>query len=1139
MPTEDYSIKVGAEVDDSGIDKLKEISAELRTVADSLKAINQSQISGNVFSGLSSAEKSLKNVNKNMTELQKTATKTGTAFNRNDFLSGKSFVTTGKSKATAQLKDAYKNYTNLNKKLNTTEDKNGIMFSGEYLEAEYKYLQAFKEASSKKVAASSLDRYTVAGMDLSDLEESLAYSRTMLQDYYSVVDEIKTSSGISQIPKEIERDIALMVQAKSQIREISETGITVGYSADDWKGIYESSSKSVQSTIALLKSQGQLTANSSNEVKESAADVAESMSSANEAISQGFSSIDASVFSEIQESMVKIVDSAQELQQALGGATTSGLVSQINEMLSKTDELQNLANILSANQDAINKVSKAAGLKKQNPKAIDEDTYSQTADQLLRTGKENLEAQYNSKLVGASVSQTANGVARITGYFQDQDEAWKKVEGVLDKEGNVSMPKLSEVDTQNKANDLDKRLNYILGVNEYEEGEGKKLSQTEMSDYADQLKEKIRSVTDEYDRFNVTVDNGGGVSISKQFKDAEGNVSSFAASFGDAESLLEQVNDEFRVTLDQGFNSGSFSTTENNPSKHISDLYKSLSSSEVEYQRLSSNLVNNTQEENERLSQLKNERSKILKELASYGSEIASVSDDSEIVKSHKNWTDLKDEVSSNFKGNVINDVYTKLAVAGDRSFDGSASVVAQLTSNINSLTDAYNSGKISAEEYSEKTQKLFNNFENTIAKVDTSASTQEQIAAKTKTAMQSYFKGLESSDEMQGWKLKGDYAESISGNTSTMTAVYESAEGLKTIKVQANLATGEVIKLSEALKQVNKSSTASTGKYQTDKSYVGDYKALLNNEAEAKVIENFLTNNDRYKQALNERNEIYSRVSQISAQNATEENAKNSFDTLENKVVGNISTYREEIQSAFSSLDDLQNMKSNIKGVTTVFDQGRDKILKWASALASGKMSINDFENNVDALKTSLNSIYTMIKPGSNRESGITALKDMFTNLSGSADDLDFSADTSKVTSSGEIVKMTANFTDAANNARQLAGQVNLATGEVKFLGSSVKDTDSNFSKFFSGWKTKMANVAQYLTSFVALQQVWNVFKQGITVIKEFDTALTEMRKVSDEPISKLKEFQSESFDLAKSVGTTALQIQNSTADFMRLGWV
>lgn len=81
------------------------------------------------------------------------------------------------------------------------------------------------------------------------------------------------------------------------------------------------------------------------------------------------------------------------------------------------------------------------------------------------------------------------------------------------------------------------------------------------------------------------------------------------------------------------------------------------------------------------------------------------------------------------------------------------------------------------------------------------------------------------------------------------------------------------------------------------------------------------------------------------------------------------------------------------------------------------------------------------------------------------------------------------------------------------------------------------MVNLAQYLTSFQAMNQVWNTFKQGLEIVKEFDIALTEMRKVSDEPISKLKEFQKESFDMAKSVGTTALQIQNSTADFMRLG--
>ena len=44
-------------------------------------------------------------------------------------------------------------------------------------------------------------------------------------------------------------------------------------------------------------------------------------------------------------------------------------------------------------------------------------------------------------------------------------------------------------------------------------------------------------------------------------------------------------------------------------------------------------------------------------------------------------------------------------------------------------------------------------------------------------------------------------------------------------------------------------------------------------------------------------------------------------------------------------------------------------------------------------------------------------------------------------------------------------------------------------------------------------------------------------MKKVSDETTQSLKNFQSESFALADKVGTTAKTIQDSTADWMRLG--
>jgi len=55
----------------------------------------------------------------------------------------------------------------------------------------------------------------------------------------------------------------------------------------------------------------------------------------------------------------------------------------------------------------------------------------------------------------------------------------------------------------------------------------------------------------------------------------------------------------------------------------------------------------------------------------------------------------------------------------------------------------------------------------------------------------------------------------------------------------------------------------------------------------------------------------------------------------------------------------------------------------------------------------------------------------------------------------------------------------------------------------------------------------VFNTFRQGVSVVKELDTTLTEMRKVSDESLQSLKNYQLESFNIADRVGTTAKQIQ------------
>ena len=78
---------------------------------------------------------------------------------------------------------------------------------------------------------------------------------------------------------------------------------------------------------------------------------------------------------------------------------------------------------------------------------------------------------------------------------------------------------------------------------------------------------------------------------------------------------------------------------------------------------------------------------------------------------------------------------------------------------------------------------------------------------------------------------------------------------------------------------------------------------------------------------------------------------------------------------------------------------------------------------------------------------------------------------------------------------------------------------------------------IAAQMAGMVGVYDVINLGKEGFNVVRELNTALTEMRKVSDETVQNLKDYQAITFDTADAVGTTAKQIQNSTADWMRLG--
>ena len=115
--------------------------------------------------------------------------------------------------------------------------------------------------------------------------------------------------------------------------------------------------------------------------------------------------------------------------------------------------------------------------------------------------------------------------------------------------------------------------------------------------------------------------------------------------------------------------------------------------------------------------------------------------------------------------------------------------------------------------------------------------------------------------------------------------------------------------------------------------------------------------------------------------------------------------------------------------------------------------------------------------------------------------------------------------------NLKEITSEIiNIENAEIKAgrAGRSFFDTLKN-----SGFH----QIAAQMAGMFGLYDAINLGKEGFNVVRELNTALTEMRKVSDESLQSLKNYQNTTFDTADAVGTTAKQIQNSTADWMRLG--
>lgn len=226
--------------------------------------------------------------------------------------------------------------------------------------------------------------------------------------------------------------------------------------------------------------------------------------------------------------------------------------------------------------------------------------------------------------------------------------------------------------------------------------------------------------------------------------------------------------------------------------------------------------------------------------------------------------------------------------------------------------------------------------------------------------------------------------------------------------------------------------------------------------------------------------------------------------------------------------MDQIFSQKQNMSGFQGVFDRAQEEVNKLNEKLKNGQISTTQYTDAVNKIAYDLNNVVAVTNPF-DKVSAQNTMQDYLSTLNnGNVQIKNFS-------NNGKV--LTATFEEQKGVVREVSAVWNEASGAITLVDKGTKRVQSSLTTFMDGVRKRFHSLLQYLTIFVSYYRIIGYIKNGIQVVKDLDIALTEMRKVSDETVESLKNFQDVSFDIAKSVGTTAKQIQNSTADWMRLG--
>lgn len=119
-----------------------------------------------------------------------------------------------------------------------------------------------------------------------------------------------------------------------------------------------------------------------------------------------------------------------------------------------------------------------------------------------------------------------------------------------------------------------------------------------------------------------------------------------------------------------------------------------------------------------------------------------------------------------------------------------------------------------------------------------------------------------------------------------------------------------------------------------------------------------------------------------------------------------------------------------------------------------------------------------------------------------------------------------------------QMSATFNAARTQIVALAGDTKKATGAFESFVNELKGKFKSISAYLISSFSIQEVWQQVRKGVEYVREIDSALTELKKVTDETDASYDKFLQDMSKTAGVIGSTVSELTTMSADWARLGY-